>query len=483
MDVVPDPSVVLLKPTAPRRVAQTLVLGVCSLLLLRLFTVEPYEVPTGSMAPAIAGRHRTVLCPRCGATVLVGRHPADDGADHWYAHASCPNCGCTGLDVDNSPEVPGDQILVNKNIYLLRRPRRWEAIVFRRFGKTFIKRVIGLPGESVEILDGDVYVNGQLARKTLAEARALYIPFFDNDFQPRPGGWRDRWEAPAGQAGPHPLVGTELRLDGTGHPDDYQYVTYRHYLLDEHKCQPICDEYAYNGGEQRVFVPVHDFLLDCDLEVGEGTGCVALSLTDGQDTLIAEIPVGPGPRNLVLRAPLLTETASRGLDQPTGAPAAVYAVARTEPLHAGKTYHVEMAFVDRRLTLAIDGTCPLEPMDLPPAVGRPGVVRPVTLGVRGVRALVRGLRLCRDVHYTQAGRNGVRGQVVHLPAGQYFVLGDNSPSSDDSRFWPDGGAVPADSLVGKPFLVHLPTRVATWEVLGRRWQSPVPDWARVRWLR
>jgi signal peptidase I len=158
-------------------------------------------------------------------------------------------------------------------------------------------------------------------------------------------------------------------------------------------------------------------------------------------------------------------------------------VTQVTPLQAGRTYHVEMAFVDRRLTLAVDGRCPLAAVDLPPVARRPDVIRPVTLGAKGVRVVVRGFRLYRDVHYTQAGSNGVRGKAVHLAAGQYFVLGDNSPNSEDSRFWPDGGVVPADSLVGKPFLIHLPTRTATWEAFGRRWQLQVPDWDRLRWLR
>jgi signal peptidase I len=140
---------------------------------------------------------------------------------------------------------------------------------------------------------------------------------------------------------------------------------------------------------------------------------------------------------------------------------------------------VELAFVDRRLTLALDGKAVLGPVDLPAADRRPGVVRPVVLGARGVRAVVRNFRLFRDIHYTSAGPNGGPNKAVHLGPEQYFVLGDNSPNSQDSRFWPGGGAVPAHSLLGKPFVVHLPGRVTggddTRAVGGA-------DWSRVRWL-
>jgi signal peptidase I len=475
-------------PSAPRRLAGALVLGVCGLLLVRCFLLEPYEVPTGSMAPAIAGRHRAVRCPRCGCRVVVGRDPAEDGDGRarpgWYARACCPNCGCDRLELGRAPEAAGDQLLVSKSAFLFRAPCRWEVIVFRLFGKVFIKRLIGLAGEWIEIRDGDVCVNRRLARKTLDEARAMRILVFDNDCPPGPGGWRPRWEVPAGQAGPHPLAGTELRLDGTGPEGGSQVVTYRHYLLDEKKCQPVRDEYSYNGADRRAAVPVHDFLLECDVAVEAGSGHVVLGLADGRDTVLAEIPAGgDGPGQLVLRPPAEAEAETAGLASPAQSPGAVYTIAAAEPLRPGRVYHLEMAFVDRRVSLAIDGRSTVPPVDLPPATGRPGVDRPALLGARGVRVVVRHFRLYRDVHYTQVGRNAVQGKAVHLGSGQYFVLGDNSPSSDDSRFWPDGGSVPADCLVGKPFLVHLPTRIATWELFGRRWQARIPDWGRMRWLR
>jgi signal peptidase I len=67
---------------------------------------------------------------------------------------------------------------------------------------------------------------------------------------------------------------------------------------------------------------------------------------------------------------------------------------------------------------------------------------------------VNRFRLYRDVHYGQQGKNAVQGKSVRLGVDQFFLLGDNSPNSSDSRYWPDEGRVPGGSLVGSVLLLH-----------------------------
>ncbi len=50
---------------------------------------------------------------------------------------------------------------------------------------------------------------------------------------------------------------------------------------------------------------------------------------------------------------------------------------------------------------------------------------------------------------------------LRIPAGQYFVLGDNRNDSEDSRYW---GLVPGASIVGEPFLVYFSLRDAMDDV-------------------
>lgn len=57
----------------------------------------------------------------------------------------------------------GQRLLVNKAVYHFNDPERGDVIIFEApngYNGDYIKRVIGLPGDSVEIKDGSVYVNG-----------------------------------------------------------------------------------------------------------------------------------------------------------------------------------------------------------------------------------------------------------------------------------------------------------------------------------
>jgi signal peptidase I len=431
------------------------IVSLCLLLLIHAFFLEIREVSTGSMAPALSGRHRSTNCPHCGAPVQVGIHPGATSLarqSRTFARAHCWNCGGGDLGLEACPEQHGDRVLVNKLAYLFCSPRRWEVVVFRLFGFTFIKRIIGLPGETVAIRDGDVWIDGKLYRKTLDEFLALRIPLFDGAHGPDAKALQGRWQfQPAGK---HSPPGRELHLDGMRRGQRFQMAIWQPFFSDVEQFAPIRDEYGYNGNQSLSLRDVHDFQLECDVEVDSGDGSLQFCITDGADTVVADIPitsdrrpasgwllVWPGP-TLFPRDEVLTPSSGQA-----ATPARVF-------FRPGSCYHVQLALVDRRATLRVGGCEAI--LDLPAVEQRRPVSRPVAVSVRHGAVVVRQVRLFRDVHYTQDGRNGVGGKVVHLAAGQYFVLGDNSPVSEDSRFWPEHGVVAATSLIGRPIRVSWP---------------------------
>lgn len=59
----------------------------------------------------------------------------------------------------------GDILLVEKLTPALRKPKRFDLIVFSyryRENQYYIKRIIGLPGETVQIVNGEILINGQV---------------------------------------------------------------------------------------------------------------------------------------------------------------------------------------------------------------------------------------------------------------------------------------------------------------------------------
>ncbi len=76
----------------------------------------------------------------------------------------------------------GDRLFVNKFIYRFKTPNRGDITVFKspnRDGKEYVKRCIGMPGETVQLIEGRVYINGKpliIAGVTILEDRMNFGP-------------------------------------------------------------------------------------------------------------------------------------------------------------------------------------------------------------------------------------------------------------------------------------------------------------------
>jgi signal peptidase I len=101
---------------------------------------------------------------------------------------------------------------------------------------------------------------------------------------------------------------------------------------------------------------------------------------------------------------------------------------------------------------------------------RPFIKRLVALGgdtveLRSGKILVNGEALLDNgvfasTRYYNQGPYGKEDEEVRVPAGSYFVLGDNSLSSHDSRFW---GFVPKKLLIGQAMCIFWP--LTRWRIL------------------
>lgn len=144
------------KKSLLREYGEALVIALVLALVIRAFVIQAFSIPSGSMVP----------------TLLVG-----------------------------------DYLLVNKFVYGIRNPlsnkvwiplstpQRWDIVVFvfpQDPSKDYIKRVVGLPGEKVQLINKKLYINGE-------HVETPYAVYTDATVMPRPAG---PMESPRDNYGP-----------------------------------------------------------------------------------------------------------------------------------------------------------------------------------------------------------------------------------------------------------------------------------------
>jgi signal peptidase I len=456
--------------------------------------------------------------------------------------AKCPNCGygtrlvrSFGGQMQYDPRYPsfsGDRILVNKFAYDFSEPRRWDVVVFKypEEAKTnYIKRLVGLPGETVSIAGGDIWTStGDAApgivRKPPDTMRAMlqcvhdsrYVsnelqqagwPLCWSDWSPRQNGPGGRWVSSD--------EGRSFRVSGRS-ADEAATLRYRHFLPSaEHwegvrrgeslagRVQPslVDDFQPYNAIPTRPHW-VGDLGVEIDCETtGQDGGSLSLDLVEAGAAYRCTFDLATGEATLSIAG-----SAADGGPSPRG---------RT-PVRGTGSWQILFANVDDELSVFVDGrrisfdrptawarSIGQASLDQPavdpvePGSDEPSDLTPVGITVARADVRVKNLRVLRDTYYIGAIDVGSRpGEILEedrlefgLGPDQFFVLGDNSAASKDSRLWLEGHHVDRDLLIGKAMAIFWPHAVpASWAVPvkigGAELRLPSwPNFGRMRFVR
>jgi len=322
-----------------RENVESIVMALIIALACREFLYEAFLIPTASMQPTILGK-----APREG-------------------------------------REQGDRLLATKVPLLFGDPPRWSIVVFkyplyRRVN--YIKRLVGLPGEHVEIRRGDVYVDGACVAKPEEVQDQLWFAEYPVAGQPRPLSLaltRDDQNA-------------EWDLQETGVtadvPDGVSSLLFYDETLDDRDT---------------------DLRIGARVDPADVRGAVLFRI-DGASRRV-ELAIDHDSARL--RAPGIEEQALPGVALPSG---------------GGR---VTLGVADRVVRVWIDGHLVARVPHADETNG--GLAQPrASIGLTGARATFSDVRVDRDLQYSKT-------RTWDIPDDGFVMLGDNTLSSKDSREW------------------------------------------------
>ncbi len=365
------------------------------------------------MEPTLLGPQRFAYCETCQQTQ---RFSADSISESRPTR--CPRCGsnvtCEGWQV-------GGKVQVVQLDQRKQRFRRGEIVVLRegKADKLEVKRIVGLPYESLKFIDGDLWVDGRIFQKSMPQFLSQAIEV-------------DRWPE---------IEGTLSVLPGDT-PIVHSFQNRSLWPQFSHELRvhssPILDEYKSNAAESRQLVLVRDIGLRLALS-SEIVRPVKMEIQLWVKDAIRRMQITLSSTEISLQ----TEC-THFRDMPS----------QKSTVIPWSNHHLRtmvVAMVDGRVLIGNDRG--FQPFCLSDFVCNSDASEqencsadtPFTLAIlEGELTIVHAI-VVRDVHYR--GWHGEAEFILPATTG-YQVLGDNVSNSADSRQrWPDG--VSADWIIGR----------------------------------
>ena len=395
--------------------------AILAAVLLKWFCLEAYQIPTSSMQPTLMG---------------------------------------------SSEAEVYDRILVDKLIQTFREPKRWDITVFKyplQKNQNYVKRIVGMPNDRLHIAGGNVYqVEGEGAAARYSVLRKpddLQAAMWKNVFPQR---MLTRAETKAMPAVIGASPSRNVTETGEGFVLEPKGRSVRLFFRDETDGGMV--DRVWDGYPVAVARPMRDFAgadgtpinrsrpqeIVPDARIGAD-----VSVDGSLDQLSFEIEVNRPGHDRWTYALRITD--GNGRLQVRGRGDRV--LGESEPFAVALTSgaRIEFAHVDDRLLAWLDGRelarwdtdqwAVRDGYAAKPADG-PSVVPQIVCKGKA-KVTLTDLRIDRDQHYTRDQAP----EIIEVPDGHYYMMGDNTLQSIDSRGWTaitvgvdkDDNLVPLDS--------------------------------------
>jgi signal peptidase I len=413
----------------------------------------------------------------------------------------------------------GDRILVLKSLYPFSEPNRFDVVVFKNptnpdgESENYIKRLAGLPGEKIWLVDGDVFAGPaedpqrtndyRIQRKPEHVQRAVWQLVHHSDYLPRhPDRFGGHDGPPWGDdQGKWTLDQVRRYRCEVAEPTTLEWDAQRRTLDDWTPYNTFW--YQKSGYAMRIF-SVSDLRISAGIVADQSGLETSFELAARSHVFeFSLVPDGSTYRATV-RYRRDIEGPEQWIDESSQSIA---------PPPPGRVVDVEFWHVDQSMAIYVDGDrvvnlaygwLPEERLEhatglaFDDAVVRlPTGVRPTPPELRwhfrGSPVTLHRVRVDRDLYYQPVplNRGGDPGYGTHpnnpavLGPDQFFMLGDNSPASLDSRLWGDPHPLVSAQIDDSPFVVNRKL------LLGKAWvvyfpapyRWAVPDFGRLRFIR